>query len=59
MRSVLLGTKSLLPIKQEIVILAVSAVTLYVVGCLVFYAFDARCRRLGTIGGIDEYDIIS
>ncbi len=50
-RSVLLGTKSLLPVKQEIVILAISAVVLCVVGCFVFYAFDARCRRLGTIGG--------
>ncbi len=50
-RSVLLGTKSLLPVKQEIVILAISAVVLCVVGCFVFYAFDARCRRIGTIGG--------
>ncbi len=49
-RSVLLGTKSLLPVKQEIAILAVSAVVLCVVGCRVFYMFDRRCRRLGTIG---------
>ncbi len=50
-RSVLLGTKSLLPITQEIMILVVSAVVLCIAGCRVFYMFDRRCRRLGTIGG--------
>jgi ABC-2 type transport system permease protein len=50
-RSVLLGTSSLLPVKQEIMILVISAVVLCTVGGIVFYAFDGRCRRLGTIGG--------
>ena len=50
-RSVLLGTSSLLPVKQEIMILVISAVVLCTFGGIVFYAFDGRCRRLGTIGG--------
>lgn len=50
-RSALLGTDPLLPIKQEIMILMISAVVLCIVGGKVFHAFDRHCRRLGIIGG--------
>ncbi|MFA7635914.1 MAG: hypothetical protein WCZ48_09020, partial [Bacillota bacterium] len=49
-RSVVLGTNSLLPMKQEIVILLASAATMCIVGRTVFYSFDRRCRKLGSIG---------
>jgi ABC-2 type transport system permease protein len=49
-RSVVLGTSSLLPMKQEIVILLASAATMCIVGRTVFYWFDRRCRKLGGIG---------
>lgn len=50
-RSVLLGTNPLLPMKQEIMILVTSAIVMCIVGRAVFYTFDSRCRRLGTLGG--------
>jgi len=50
-RSVVLGTDSLLPMRQEITILLASAAAMCIIGRAVFYGFDRRCQRLGGIGG--------
>jgi len=49
-RGLLLGTKTLLPIRYEIAILLVFMVVMVVVGNVVFRAVERRCRQLGTIG---------
>src|SRR5581483_4947948 len=50
MRNLLLGTRTVLPLADEMVILLVSIVLLVGLGYAVFRAIERRCRQLGTIG---------
>lgn len=50
MRNLLLGTRTVLPLADELVILLVSMVLLVGLGYAVFRAIERRCRQLGTIG---------
>ncbi len=49
-RSILLGTKTMLPLKAEIGIMLASMVGMCAAGYAVFKAFERRCRRQGLLG---------
>lgn len=49
-RGLLIGTKTILPIHTEQIILAIFMVVMVIFGGLVFKRLERRCRRLGTIG---------
>lgn len=49
-RGLLLGTKTILPIHLEQMILVIFMVVMVILGGIVFKWLERRCRRLGTIG---------
>ena len=48
-RALLLGTRTLLPLRYEIAILLVFMVVMVLLGSVVFRAVERRCRQLGTL----------
>jgi len=49
-RGYLLGTRTLLPIEQELAILALFMVVTVPLGYLIFKRIERRCKQLGTLG---------
>lgn len=49
-RGMLIGTRIILPIRQEVFILIVFMVLMTILGLAVFRRIEYRCRKLGTIG---------
>ncbi len=49
-RGYLLGTRTLLPIEQELAILVLFMIVTVPLGYLIFKRIERRCKQLGTLG---------